>query len=124
MASDAPVLSKYERVQLVAGRVEQLLAGAPRLIDDLDTDDVTAIAEEEIARRILPVRIARILPNNKKRILDLRDFIDPDAAPVSTAPVVQQRRPEQMQSQQPQEEEEEEDASTEDQEEVDTGGSS
>ena len=76
--SSAPlVLSKYERVQIVASRVEQLLAGAPRLVDDVDTDDVTKIAEEEIARRVLPIRVARSLPNNKVRIHDLRDFIDP-----------------------------------------------
>lgn len=76
--SSAPlVLSKYERVQIVASRVEQLLAGAPRLVDDIDTDDVTKIAEEEIARRVLPIRVARSLPNNKVRIHDLRDFIDP-----------------------------------------------
>lgn len=78
MTSAAPlVLSKYERVQILAARVEQLLAGAPRLVD-IDTDDVAAIAEEEIARRILPMRVARALPNSKVRVHDLRDFIDPN----------------------------------------------
>ena len=70
------VLSKYERVQILASRVEQLLAGAPKLVD-IDTDDVQRIAEEEIARRALPLVVARSLPNNKKRLYDLRDFIDP-----------------------------------------------
>lgn len=73
----SPVLSKYERVQIVASRVEQLLAGAPRMIDDDDTDDVVEIAEREIGRRLLPVRVARRLPNGKVRIHDLREFIDP-----------------------------------------------
>lgn len=70
------VLSKYERVQVLASRVEELLAGAPRLVD-IETDDITAIAEEEIARRLLPMRVARALPNSKVRVHDLRDFIDP-----------------------------------------------
>ena len=69
-------MSKYERVQILASRVEQLLAGAPKLVD-IDTDDVQRIAEEEIARRALPLVVARSLPNNKKRLYDLRDFIDP-----------------------------------------------
>ena len=77
--TDHLVLSKYERVQITAARVEQLLAGAPKLVTDLDSDDVVRIAEEEIARRVLPVRVSRTLPNNKVRIYDLRDFIDPSS---------------------------------------------
>lgn len=77
------VLSKYERVQIIAARVEQLLAGAPPLVDEdareRASGDVQKIAELEIALRVLPMRIARALPNNKVRIHDLRDFIDPMA---------------------------------------------
>ena len=81
MAAESPplVLSKYERVQIIAARVEQLLAGAPPLIDDVQGEDVKRIAETEIARRVLPMRVARALPNNKVRVHDLRDFIDPNA---------------------------------------------
>lgn len=71
-----PVLSKYEHVQVVAARVEQLLAGAPRMVTHGDEDDVTVIAENEISQRVLPVRIARRLPNGKVRVHELRDFID------------------------------------------------
>ena len=71
------VLSKYERVQIVAGRVEQLLAGAPKLISDEGITDVEVIAEQEVERRLLPLRIARTMPNGKRRIYDLADFLDP-----------------------------------------------
>ena len=82
----ALVLSKYERVQIVASRVEQLLAGAPRLIDDSDVDDVVTIAEREIGRRMLPIRVARRLPNGKVRVHDLREFIDTSIAHAAPGP--------------------------------------
>lgn len=71
------VLSKYERVQILAARVEQLLAGAPPLVDDAGGRDVRDIAEEEIRLRLLPMRIARRLPDNKMRVYDLKAFVDP-----------------------------------------------
>lgn len=88
-AMAALVLSKYEHVLIVAARVEQLLAGAPRMVDDADTQDVVDIAEREIARRVLPIRIARRLPNGKVRVYDLHAFMDISPSPCSTAvPIV------------------------------------
>lgn len=79
MASEAMVLvlSKYERVQIVAARVEQLLDGAPRLVEGTEGMEIEDIAELEVSKRVLPLRIARTLPNGKRRVFDLADFIDP-----------------------------------------------
>lgn len=70
---DTIVLSKYESVQILAARVEQLLNGAPRLIDD-DTDDLYAVAEAEIALGVLPIKVGRRLPNGRIMVCRLADF--------------------------------------------------
>lgn len=90
MTDDAPlVLSKYERVKLISARTEQLLNGAPVLIDDelaATFDKVSDIAEEELKRGMLPMSVARKLESGKVRIYDLKDFIDPINQPESTSP--------------------------------------
>lgn len=72
------ILSKYERVQLIAARVEQLLGGAPPTVDDPCDNDTVRVAELEVDRRTIPIRVARHLPNGKVQVLSLDQFI-PDA---------------------------------------------
>lgn len=86
----ALVLSKYERVQVIAARVEQLLAGAPTVLSEAEASratDIEDIAERELAKRVLPVRISRTLETGKRRIYDIRDFIDPDMQVMGSARV-------------------------------------
>lgn len=82
-------LSKYEKVQIVAARVEQLLHGAAPLVPpDECGGDLEAVAELELERRLLPVRVARRLPNGKVSV----HALDQLAAPASGADDAAARR--------------------------------
>jgi DNA-directed RNA polymerase subunit K/omega len=71
-----PVLSKYERVAIIAARVEQLLGGAPPMIEGADRG-AEETAEEELRRGLLVLRIARKHPNGQVRVYDIKSFIIP-----------------------------------------------
>lgn len=74
------VLSKFERVNLIALRSEQLFNGAPSTLPPHEAAKcakVTEIAEREFALGSLPMGIARKIDNNKFRIYDLSSFINP-----------------------------------------------
>jgi len=77
---DRLVLSKYERVKIIAIRTEQLLNGAPCLLEREEEASfcrVSDIAEREFVLGLLPMSIARKLESGKVRIYDLAAFIDP-----------------------------------------------
>lgn len=72
-------LSKYEVVQIIAARVEQLLHGAAPLVPaDECGGDLEVVAERELARRLLPIRVARRLPNGKVAVHSLNQFALPE----------------------------------------------
>lgn len=61
-------LSKFERVQLIAARVEQLASGADTLLP-MGAQDVPleTIAERELDRGMLPFLIGRHMPDGRYR---------------------------------------------------------
>ena len=74
------VLSKYERVKLIATRTEQLLNGAPCLLNNEEEQKMTRvseIAEMEFVNGLLPMSVARKLETGKVRIYDLKAFMRP-----------------------------------------------
>ena len=74
------VLSKYERVKVIATRTEQLLNGAPCLLSDEGVKEfthVSEIAEREFVDGLLPLSVARKLESGKVRIYDLKSFMNP-----------------------------------------------
>lgn len=74
------VLSKYERVKVIATRTEQLLNGSPCLLSDEESramSHVCEIAEREFIRGLLPMSVARKLESGKVRIYDLKAFMNP-----------------------------------------------
>lgn len=75
----ALVLSKYEKVQIIASRVEQLVNGAPSLDSSVKSTDLVKIAEMELEKRVLPVRISRKQPDGSMISYPLEDFIDPSS---------------------------------------------
>lgn len=74
------VLSKFERVNLIALRSEQLFNGAPSVLPSNEASKcvkVTDIAEREFALGLLPMGVARKVDNHKVEIHDLSEFINP-----------------------------------------------
>lgn len=73
----APLLSKYERVKIISSRIEQLLDGAPPLIDIEEFSCVNDLAEAEFSKGLLPVSVARKLESGRVKVYPLTSFIDP-----------------------------------------------
>jgi DNA-directed RNA polymerase I, II, and III subunit RPABC2 len=76
-----PVLTRYERARVVGARALQVSQGAPVLID-VESDDFRPIevAKLELKARVLPVGMARRIPNGQYQILPIqwlkdREFI-------------------------------------------------
>lgn len=76
-----PVLTRYERARIVGARALQVSQGAPVLIgtseDDFRPIDV---AHKELKARVLPVGMARRIPNGDYQIIPIqwlqdREFI-------------------------------------------------
>jgi DNA-directed RNA polymerase I, II, and III subunit RPABC2 len=58
-----PVLFKYERARVISMRAEQLGAGTPALIEQLEGDGPLETAEREFAANRIPFIIRRYLPD-------------------------------------------------------------
>lgn len=85
-SNDAPaanhplVLSKFERVNLIATRMEQLLSGAPSTLtceQARKCSNVEEIAEKEFSLGVFPMGVARKVESHKYKIYDLQAFINP-----------------------------------------------
>ena len=66
-------LTKYERVQLIGARMEQLARGAPPCVEAGERN-VREIAEKELRNGVLPLMLRRKLPNGVKEKRRLRDL--------------------------------------------------
>ena len=77
-----PFLTKYEKARIVAARMYQLYMGAPPLLDPaaLGTEDLYAIAVEEVRRGILPVSIYRVDRAGKRQAIPLRKLLEKGVA--------------------------------------------
>ena len=76
-----PVLTRYERARVVGARALQVSQGAPVLIE-IESDDFRPIevAKYELKARVLPVGMARRIPNGEYQVIPLqwlkdREFI-------------------------------------------------
>ena len=71
------ILTKYEKVQLIGTRAEQLRRGAiPTIKIDTEKEfDPRAIAYEELMQRKIPLGIVRTLPNGKTETWKIDDMI-------------------------------------------------
>lgn len=70
-----PVLSIYERVRIIGDRARQLLEGAKPMIKGAEKLNPKEIARLELDKGVLPFKIVRELPNGKKEIWRLKEFV-------------------------------------------------
>jgi len=69
---DAPRrLTKYERIQVIGMRAEQLARGAQSFVDATDGADPYELAERELNARRLPFVVVRSQPDGKPEYLKL-----------------------------------------------------
>lgn len=59
-----PILTKYERVRLIAERTKHLSLGAKPMIKNTDGLSAQHVAELELEKDVIPIIIIRPLPNN------------------------------------------------------------
>lgn len=69
-----PKLTKYERVRLIGSRAKQIALGAKVLIKNTNGLSPIEIAKLELNERMIPMKIKRILPDNKVEIWKLSEL--------------------------------------------------
>jgi DNA-directed RNA polymerase I, II, and III subunit RPABC2 len=69
-----PKLTKYERVRLIGSRAKQISLGAKVLIKNTNGLSPIEIAKLELIERMIPMKIKRILPDNKVEIWKLSEL--------------------------------------------------
>jgi DNA-directed RNA polymerase I, II, and III subunit RPABC2 len=69
-----PKLTKYEKVRLIGTRAKQILLGAKVMIKNTSGLDPIEIAKLELAEKMIPIKIKRILPDNTVEIWKLSEL--------------------------------------------------
>lgn len=72
-------LTKYEKTLVIGSRIEQLVYGAPSLLDEEDVKTCTnmrEVAHMELKKKVLPFTITRTLPNNETSVMSVNEMID------------------------------------------------
>ena len=69
------ILFDYEKIRILCERTNQLALGAKPLIKNINGLTVYEIAKIELEKKIIPIKILRNLPNNKKEIISLDELI-------------------------------------------------
>lgn len=69
-----PILTKYERVRVLADRVKYLTLGAKPMLKNTVGMTDEEIAKEELEQKVLPFIIERVLPNGKKERWELNEL--------------------------------------------------
>lgn len=64
-ARGAGKLTKFERVQIVGMRMEQIARGAPPTVEVKDGWTVRDVVLAEIENKSIPIKVKRTLPNGK-----------------------------------------------------------
>jgi DNA-directed RNA polymerase I, II, and III subunit RPABC2 len=72
----SPILTKYEKARLIGDRIAQLTMGAKPMIKDKDISkkDPAYIAQMELEKKTIPIKIIRPLPNGTKEIWHLNEL--------------------------------------------------
>jgi len=65
-----PILSKYEKVRLIATRAKIISEGGKPLIKNYNNLSEIEIAELELENKVIPYKIKRVLPSGKYEIWD------------------------------------------------------
>lgn len=71
-----PILTIYERTQLISFRAQQIMNNSPVLVDVSKISNPTplTIAEEELKQKVIPFKFKRNLPDNTYEIWDITEF--------------------------------------------------
>lgn len=72
-------LTKYEKTLVIGVRIEQLVYGAPSLLDEEDVKTCTnmrEVAYMELKKKVLPFTITRTLPNKETSVMSVNEMID------------------------------------------------
>ena len=69
-----PVLFHFEYVRLLEDRVEQILRGAKKMIQDGEHLEPIHVAKLEIKHNVIPMKIIRTLPNNQKELWSIKEL--------------------------------------------------
>jgi DNA-directed RNA polymerase I, II, and III subunit RPABC2 len=69
-----PKLTKYERVRLIGTRAKQISLGAKVMIKNTTGLNPIEIAKLELEHKIIPMKIKRVLPDNKVEIWKLSEL--------------------------------------------------
>ena len=69
-----PKLTKYEKVRLIGTRAKQISLGAKVMIKNTKGLNPIEIAKLELEEKIIPMKIKRILPDNKVEIWKLSEL--------------------------------------------------
>lgn len=69
-----PLLSIYERVRVLGDRARQLLEGAKPMIKGTENIAPKKIAQLELEKGVLPLKIVRELPNGKKEVWKINEL--------------------------------------------------
>lgn len=70
-----PIITKYEKAQIIGLRATQIINGAPIYINPGTETDAGRIALMELLAYKLPMKIKRTYPNGKEIIINLSDMI-------------------------------------------------
>lgn len=70
-----PILTKFERVRIIAMRTTQLSHGAPPLVKNIDDKLPQEIAEIELQMKMIPYKIKRYLPNRTYEIWKISELM-------------------------------------------------
>jgi DNA-directed RNA polymerase I, II, and III subunit RPABC2 len=69
-----PKLTKYERVRLIGTRAKQISLGAKVMVKDTNGLNSIEIAKLELSFKMIPMKIKRVLPDNKIEIWKLSEL--------------------------------------------------
>jgi DNA-directed RNA polymerase I, II, and III subunit RPABC2 len=69
-----PKLTKYERVRLIGTRAKQISLGAKVMIKNTTGLNPIEIAKLELEHKMIPMKIKRVLPDNKVEIWKLSEL--------------------------------------------------
>jgi DNA-directed RNA polymerase subunit K/omega len=74
-----PFISKYEKTSIICLRLQQLANNSPTLLNNEELEkckNINDIVDKEYKLKKIPLKICRILPNNKKEIVTLDQLED------------------------------------------------